>query len=48
MGGNWKEAKHSLNEMVDQGVRPNMVTFSVLIDMLCKEGKVIQAQELLE
>ncbi|XP_038896391.1 LOW QUALITY PROTEIN: pentatricopeptide repeat-containing protein At3g22470, mitochondrial-like [Benincasa hispida] len=46
--GNWKEAKRLLNEMVDQGVQPNVVTFNVLIDMFCKAGKVIKAKELLE
>ena len=46
--GKWEEAKRLINEMVDQGVQPNVIIFNALIDMHFKEGNVIKAKELLE
>lgn len=38
--GEWEEAKGLFIEMMDQGVEPNVITFSVLIDVLFKAGKI--------
>ena len=34
--------------MIDCGISPNIVTFSSMIDILCKEGKTGKAFDLLE
>ena len=33
-----------MNEMVEQNILPDLYTFSVLIDALCKDGMVAEAQ----
>lgn len=35
-------------EMVHRGIKPNVCTFAVLINALCKEGKVDEAQCILD
>ncbi|KAK2638768.1 hypothetical protein Ddye_026563 [Dipteronia dyeriana] len=44
----WEEAKDLIVVMMDQNVHPNVLTFSVIIDVLCKKGNIVKANELLE
>lgn len=45
---NWEETEGLFTEMVDAGIRPTVITFDVLINALCKEGKSKEAGGLLE
>ncbi|KAK3184947.1 hypothetical protein Dsin_032233 [Dipteronia sinensis] len=44
--GDWEEAKSLFIEMLNQGVHPTTVTFDVLLDELCKSGKMDEANKL--
>jgi len=33
-----------VNKITDQGIEPNMTTYNILIDGLCKEGRLRNAQ----
>ncbi|KAM1581699.1 hypothetical protein ACFX10_029525 [Malus domestica] len=42
--GEWEKTTRLLNEMVSKGIFPNVCTFNVLIDTLCKHGTVRKAK----
>ncbi|KAK3193611.1 hypothetical protein Dsin_024921 [Dipteronia sinensis] len=46
--GNWEDVKGFFIQMLDQGVQPAVVTFSVVIEDLCKNEKMDEADGLLE
>ncbi|KAE8724226.1 hypothetical protein F3Y22_tig00010533pilonHSYRG00020 [Hibiscus syriacus] len=46
--GKWAEATSLLDRMMDEGVHPNVLTFSSLIEVLCKEKKTEEAISLFE
>ncbi|CAL9021690.1 unnamed protein product [Prunus brigantina] len=48
VGGKWKEATRLLNEMVSKNIFPDVFTFRVLVDTLCKEGMVVEAEGVVE
>ncbi|KAJ3683058.1 hypothetical protein LUZ60_013285 [Juncus effusus] len=38
--GQWKGAIRIFSEMINNGVKPNVVTLNSLIDFLCKNGQI--------
>ncbi|KAL6195149.1 hypothetical protein ACLB2K_030770 [Fragaria x ananassa] len=43
-----KQATRWLNYMASQGIFPDVVTYNVLVDTLFKEGKVVDAETVVE
>ncbi|PRQ50469.1 putative pentatricopeptide [Rosa chinensis] len=46
--GQRKEATRLLNEMVTKKIYPDVHTFTVLVDTLCKEGMAVEAKGVIE
>ncbi|KAF5729114.1 pentatricopeptide repeat-containing protein [Tripterygium wilfordii] len=44
----WAQALELLETMVSEHQKPNMITYSTLINGLCKEGKLQEAVEILD
>lgn len=44
--GLWKEATRISNQMLGEGISPDVVTFTILIDCLCKERKLGEARNI--
>ncbi|KAK9110093.1 hypothetical protein Sjap_018153 [Stephania japonica] len=44
----WKEARGLLDEMGGHRISPSVVTFTILVDALCKDGKIKEAAQLFE
>ena len=44
----WREAATLLNEMEQRKVMPDVQTFSILVDTLCKEGMLTEAREVFD
>ena len=40
------EAKRVLNKMVERRVAPNMVSYTTLIDIHCKEGDMVETRRI--
>ncbi|XWS74544.1 hypothetical protein CRYUN_Cryun01aG0007100 [Craigia yunnanensis] len=48
MTGQWKEVMTLLNEMLANNCKPNVITYTLLVDALCKEGKISEAHDIVE
>ncbi|CAL8082832.1 unnamed protein product [Prunus armeniaca] len=48
LSGKWEEAVLQFRNMIDCGPFPDIVTFSSVLDALCKEGKTAEALNLME
>ncbi|XP_055829554.1 putative pentatricopeptide repeat-containing protein At1g12700, mitochondrial [Solanum dulcamara] len=46
--GQWEKVKILLSGMVNHNIYPNVRSFSILTDGLCKEGKVEDAEEIMK
>ena len=46
--GRWREATALLNEMTQRKIVPDVKTFSILVDTLCKEGMLTEANEVFD
>ncbi|KAL0414038.1 UNVERIFIED_CONTAM: putative pentatricopeptide repeat-containing protein, mitochondrial [Sesamum radiatum] len=46
--GRWKDVKVLFNEMLDNKIFPDLWTFNILVDAICKEGMVEEAENVLE
>lgn len=44
----WPCNEAPFNEISSQGVFPNVVTFNVLVDILCKEGMVAETKRVID
>lgn len=44
--GRWREAKVSLTRMKDFHIHLDVITYSIIIDALCKEGEVEAAEDI--
>ena len=45
--GKLKEVTNFLNEMVLKTINPSVYTYNILVDALCKKGKVKEAKSIL-
>ncbi|GKA00782.1 tetratricopeptide-like helical domain-containing protein [Tanacetum coccineum] len=43
----WEVASKMLQEMLDVGISPNVHTFNILVDAFCKDGRVEEAEDVI-